>query len=257
MSNTLIKAIDDDELCISVKNVSKSFKNQIIIEDLNLSVHAKEIHGIIGRNGAGKTTLIESIVGFNKIDQGEIRLLNFDSNINREELMKHIGIQPQVANLLPRQTVYETIYLFSSFYKETMEPKEIMELLELTEISAKRVKELSVGQKQRLLVALALIGNPSLIILDEPTTGIDPQIRQLIWNVLRGIRNEGCTIVLTTHYMEEAEKLCDRISILHDKKIIVSGTPKEIINTHRKKPTDSLEDVFLYLTGANLRKEVD
>ncbi|MBD7937296.1 ABC transporter ATP-binding protein [Cytobacillus sp. Sa5YUA1] len=257
MSNTLMKTIDDDEFSISVKNLTKSFKNQKVIENLNLNIHAKEIHGIIGRNGAEKTTLIESIVGFNEIDQGEIRLLNFDSSINREELMKHIGIQPQVANLLPRQTVNETIYLFSSFYKETMEPKEIMELLELTEISAKRVKDLSVGQKQRLLVALALIGNPSLIILDEPTTGIDPQIRQLIWNVLRGIRNEGCTIVLTTHYMEEAEKLCDRISILHDKKIIVSGTPKEIINTHRKKTSDSLEDVFLYLTGSNLRKEVD
>ncbi len=132
-----------------------------------------------------------------------------------------------------------------------------MNVLDLERIKNKRVKSLSTGQKQRLLVALSLIGDPSFIILDEPTTGIDPQVKQLIWKVLQKEKTDHNAILLSTHNMEEAEKICDRVSILHNKKIVASGTPKEIIMNNRKTMNDTLEDVFLHLTGSSLRGEID
>ncbi|MDO7907922.1 ABC transporter ATP-binding protein [Paenibacillus sp. JX-17] len=248
---------DHQPSCLTVNNLTKKFNNESVLENLSMSIYQGEIHGIIGRNGVGKTTLIESIIGLKEIDAGTVNILGEDIKSSRYEIMEAVGIQPQEANLLPRQSVSETIHLFTSFYKESMDPKELMQMMELDQIESKRVKNLSVGQKQRLLVALAMVGNPALIILDEPTTGIDPQIRQLIWRVLRSMKEKGCSILLSTHYMDEAEKLCDRISILHDKKIIVHGSCHEIITEHREKFTDSLEDVFLHLTGTSLRREVD
>jgi ABC-2 type transport system ATP-binding protein len=171
--------------------------------------------------------------------------------------LSHIGVQPQEANLFPRQTVKETLQLFASFYPEPMSIDYLINILELEPILNKKVKALSVGQRQRLLVAVALIGNPKLIILDEPTSGIDPQIRHLIWDCLLEMKEKNKTILLSTHYMDEAEKICDTVSILHNGKIIVSDTPKNIIVNNRKRMTDNLEDVFIYLTGKEIRKEVD
>ncbi|GLO64551.1 MULTISPECIES: ABC transporter ATP-binding protein [Oceanobacillus] len=247
----------EEKSSVVIKGLTKRFQSEVVLDNVDITISKNEIHGIIGRNGAGKTTFIECITGFLPFDSGEVKLLNLEGPQNQKQIMQHIGIQPQVGNLLPRQTVYETIQLFTSFYKESIPVEKLMDLLALNQLETKKIKDLSVGQKQRLLVGLALIGNPSLIILDEPTTGIDPQIRQLIWEVLKEVRDLGSTILLTTHYMEEAHKLCDRISILHNNRFLVTGTPEEIINAHKKHLSDSLEDVFLNLTGTDLRKEID
>ncbi|MFS0749349.1 ABC transporter ATP-binding protein [Oceanobacillus sp. 1P07AA] len=249
----------EEESSVVVNGLTKRFQSEVVLDNVDITIFKNEIHGIIGRNGAGKTTFMECITGFMPFETGELQLLNIEGEGKqyREEIMQHTGIQPQVGNLLPRQTVYETIQLFTSFYKDSIPIGKLIDLLALNQLETKKIKDLSVGQKQRLLVGLALIGNPSLILLDEPTTGIDPQIRHLIWSVLKEVRDSGSTVLLTTHYMEEAEKLCDRISILHNKRFIATGTPEEIINKYKKRSTDTLEDVFLHLTGTDLRREID
>ncbi|WP_042224257.1 ABC transporter ATP-binding protein [Oceanobacillus manasiensis] len=245
------------EPSLIVENITKKYADNIVLDQLSLTINQGEIHGILGRNGIGKTTLIECMVGLRAFNEGAIKFGELDISQDREEIIKQVGIQPQEANLFPRLSVHETMQLFASFYGEPLAYNDIINDLDLESIKNKRIKSLSTGQKQRLLVALSLIGNPSFIILDEPTTGIDPQIRQLIWKVLRKVKTENYSILLSTHSMEEAEKICDRISILHNRKIVATGTPKEIINTYRKTLNDTLEDVFLILTGSSLRGEID
>lgn len=246
-----------NERSMVIENLTKQYTNNVVLDSLSLTINTGEVHGILGRNGVGKTTLIECTVGLKLFNQGTIKIRGMNILEDRDKIIRHVGIQPQEANLFPRLSVMETMQLFSSFYGEITSFHKIMDMLDLDKIKNKRVNSLSTGQKQRLLVALSLIGNPSLIILDEPTTGIDPQIKQLIWKVLTKMKSEDKSILLSTHSMEEAEKICDRISILHDKKIIVTGTPKEIIDKYRKKQNDTLEDVFLLLTGTTLREDID
>ncbi|MFB7155426.1 ABC transporter ATP-binding protein [Lysinibacillus sp. NPDC056232] len=246
-----------DEQSMVIENLTKQYANNVVLDSLSLTINTGEIHGILGRNGVGKTTLIECAVGLKSFNQGSIKIRGLNILEDRDKIIRHVGIQPQEANLFPRLTIMETMELFSSFYGEILSYHNIMEMLDLDKIKNKRVNSLSTGQKQRLLVALSLIGNPSLIILDEPTTGIDPQIKQLIWQVLNKMKSQNKSILLSTHNMEEAEKICDRISILHDKKIILTGTPSEIINKYRKTKNDTLEDVFLLLTGTTLRGGMD
>lgn len=257
MNSVPIEEFLPDESIMIVKDLTKKYSESVVLEQLSLTINKGEIHGILGRNGIGKTTLIECVVGLRPFNQGIVRIIGLNILKDRDKVIKHIGIQPQEANLFPRLTVSETMQLFSSFYGNPHSYTEIMDMLDLGRIKEKRVKSLSTGQKQRLLVALSLIGNPSLIILDEPTTGIDPQIRQLIWKVLQEIKSHNKSILLSTHSMEEAEKVCDRISILHDKKIIATGTPDEIIHKYRRSKSDTLEDVFILLTGSSLRGEID
>ncbi|NWO15013.1 ABC transporter ATP-binding protein [Virgibacillus sp.] len=240
-----------------VDRLTKTYADNMVLDKLSLTIHQGEIHGVLGRNGVGKTTLIECIVGLRPFNHGTIKIKGLDILADRDKIIKQVGIQPQEANLFPRLSIHETMQLFASFYRDSQSYKEIIEMLDLERIKNKRIKSLSTGQKQRLLVALSLIGDPSLIILDEPTTGIDPQIKQLIWKVLQQVKTHNKSILLSTHNMEEAEKICDRISILHNTKIITTGTPKEIITNHRKTMNDTLEDVFLILTGSSLRGEID
>lgn len=257
MTSVSKEGILPEKSLMIVKGLKKEYSDNMVLDELSFTINRGEIHGVLGRNGIGKTTLIECAVGLRPFDQGIIKIIGQDIVKNRDKVIKHVGIQPQEANLFPRLTVEETMELFSSFYGDPHSYTQIMVMLDLEKIKDKRVKSLSTGQKQRLLVALSLIGNPSLVILDEPTTGIDPQIRQLIWKVLREIKSHNRSILLSTHSMEEAEKVCDRISILHDKKIIATGTPNEIINKYRKSSLDTLEDVFILLTGSSLRREID
>ncbi|RIU90166.1 ABC transporter ATP-binding protein [Oceanobacillus picturae] len=245
------------EPSLIVDNLTKKYADNIVLDQLSLTVNPGEIHGILGRNGIGKTTLIECVVGLRPFNQGTIKVRGLDILSSRDEIIKQVGIQPQEANLFPRLSIEETMQLFSSFYGDPLAYSEIMNVLDLERTKNKRVKSLSTGQKQRLLVALSLIGNPSFIILDEPTTGIDPQVKQLIWKVLQKEKTDHNAILLSTHNMEEAEKICDRVSILHNKKIVASGMPKEIIMNNRKTMNDTLEDVFLHLTGSSLRGEID
>ena len=213
-----------------------------------------EIHGILGRNGAGKTTLIECLVGLRSYETGHVELFG-ETDIHF--VLQKVGIQPQEANLFPRQTAEEILQLFSSFYEKPMELRTLIELLEMQPLLKKKVKDLSVGQRQRLLVSLALVGDPDLVILDEPTSGLDPQVRRLIWECLLEMKSKRKTILLSTHYMEEAEKICDTIFILHDKHIVAEGSPQEVVRKHRKKFNDRLEGVFVHLTGKALRGGLD
>lgn len=231
--------------CVVVKNLHKSYHDHLVLEGVNMTLYYGEIYGILGRNGVGKTTLIECMVGLRPYEQGEVVILGA-TDVN--EVIEQVGIQPQEANLFPRQTVEETLKLFASFYKQPMDIKTLIDMLEMNDILKKQVKDLSVGQRQRLLVSLALVGDPTLIILDEPTSGLDPQVRRFIWDCLIKMKERNKTILLSTHYMDEAEKICDRISILHNKKIVAEGSLQELIQEHRKKMTDTLEDIFIYLT---------
>ncbi|MEI3611090.1 ABC transporter ATP-binding protein [Pseudogracilibacillus sp. SO30301A] len=243
-----------DEYCVEINGLSKSYGNQLVLNNVNMKLGSGGIYGILGRNGVGKTTLLECMIDLRPYKKGEVNILG-ESNI--QKVKNKIGIQPQEANLFPRQTVMEILQLFGSFYQDSINIVELMDMLEMDKIKNKKVKDLSVGQRQRLLVSVALVGNPDFIILDEPTSGLDPQIRHLIWDCLQRMKEKGKTILLSTHYMEEAEKICDMLYILHDTSIVAEGSPKSIIQQHRKTYSDRLEDVFIHITGKNIRGEID
>jgi ABC-2 type transport system ATP-binding protein len=210
---------------IRVENLSKSYNGQPVLKQIQLDVKQGEIVGILGRNGAGKTTLIECLVGLRTRDEGKITIMGMDLDKHIQEIKSIIGVQPQEASLFQRQTVLETLTLFSSFYKNPLNVSDLAVELNLKELQKKHVKDLSAGQKQRLLIALAMMGDPKILILDEPTSGLDPQVRLLLWNVLKRLRQKGKTILLSTHYMDEAEALCDRVAILHEGRIAAIGAP--------------------------------
>jgi ABC-2 type transport system ATP-binding protein len=243
---------------ICVENLTKSYKNIKVIDDLSLNVQEGEIFGILGRNGAGKTTFIECMVGLRKRDKGTVKIMNVLTDENQEQIKHIIGVQPQEASLFQRQTVLETLKLFSSFYSKSIDINDLMEELNLKDLEKKLVKSLSKGQKQRLLIAIAMIGDPKILILDEPTSGLDPQVRIMLWEFLKKLKNQGKTILLSTHYMDEAEELCDKVAILHDGKFAAVGTPKELIEKYTVEGKKrNLESAFIHLTGKDLRGGFD
>ncbi|HYN20815.1 MAG TPA: ABC transporter ATP-binding protein, partial [Thermoanaerobaculia bacterium] len=190
-----------------------------------------ECFGLLGPNGAGKTTTIEILEGLTPPDAGEVEILSSAWTRNGRELRERIGISLQETQLYDKLTVEETIRLFRSFYQEGREPEEVLVQLALEEKRSSRVGKLSGGQKQRLAVACALVGNPEILFLDEPTTGLDPQSRLQLWQQVVTFRSGGGTVLLTTHYMDEAERLCDRVAIIDHGKVIALGTPSELIST--------------------------
>ena len=196
-----------------------------------MSVAAGECFGLLGPNGAGKTTTIEILEGLTPPDSGEVQVLGMPWREGAEgrALRERLGIQLQETQLADKLTVAETLGLFRSFYKQSHTVDEVLGLVELDEKRRARVVTLSGGQKQRLAVACALVSKPELLFLDEPTTGLDPQSRRQLWEIIRRFRDAGGTVLLTTHYMEEAERLCDRVAIMDHGKIIALGTPKELI----------------------------
>jgi ABC-2 type transport system ATP-binding protein len=199
------------------------------VNGLDLTVNTGECFGLLGPNGAGKTTTIEILEGLLPPTAGEVEVLGQRWGVDDDALRQRIGITLQETQLADKQTVLETLTLFRSFYKKGLEPRAALEAVQLTEKAHAHVSKLSGGQKQRLAVGCALVGDPELLFLDEPTTGLDPQTRRHLWDILRQLRAQGRTILLTTHYMDEAERLCDRIAIVDHGKVIALGSPRELI----------------------------
>ncbi|MEA2571740.1 MAG: type transport system ATP-binding protein [Acidobacteriota bacterium] len=216
-------------LAVSCVGLKKHYSDVKAVDGLDLSVGLGECFGLLGPNGAGKTTTIEILEGLTPRDSGEVSILSRTWEHDERELRERIGISLQETQLSDKLTVIETLTLFRSFYRRGHEPDELLRDLSLDEKRNARVGKLSGGQKQRLAVACALIGNPDILFLDEPTTGLDPQSRLQLWDVVARFRAGGGTVLLTTHYMDEAERLCDRIAIVDHGRLIALGTPKELI----------------------------
>jgi len=247
------------DVAFQCTGLHKRYGDVVAVDGLSLSVRRGECFGLLGPNGAGKTTTIEILEGLLAPDTGDVEVLGLRWDRHEHELRQRLGIQLQETQLADKLTVEETLRLFRSFYDRG---REVADLLRMVELESKRkswVSKLSGGQKQRLSVACALAGSPDVLFLDEPTTGLDPQSRRQLWGILDSFRAGGGTILLTTHYMDEAEVLCDRVAIVDKGKVIALDTPKALISglgepkviTHH----GTLEDVFMSLTGRLLREE--
>ncbi|MCL5411225.1 MAG: ABC transporter ATP-binding protein [Patescibacteria group bacterium] len=248
---------------IEVKNLVKKYGKFTAVDGISFEVKKGEIFGILGPNGAGKTTTLEMIEGLREINSGEILLDGINVKDNPNDIKRLIGIQLQSSSFFDHLNLKELLTLFGSFYNQKINPMEILAEVELTDKAKSTVKSLSGGQKQRFSIASAMVNDPIVLFLDEPTTGLDPQARRHLWNFIRQIQKKGKTVVLTTHYMEEAEELCDRIAIMDRGKILTLDTPenliKNLLKTGFKKKKiiqeANMEDVFLNLTGHGLREE--
>ncbi len=218
------------EAVISVTNLAKRYGDVLAVDGITFEVRRGEVFGLLGPNGAGKSTTIEILEGLRSQDGGQASVLGLDVRHQADALKERIGVQLQTAALYPRLTVIEILDLFASFYRHSRPSDELIRELDLVERRNARSKDLSGGQRQRLSVALALVNNPELVFLDEPTTGMDPAARRSLWELIRGLQARGRTVLLTTHYMEEAEELCDRIAIMDHGKILEMGTVRELIS---------------------------
>src|SRR5262245_9132520 len=217
-------------LCRNLRKQYPARPNPIeAVDGLDLEVQTGECFGLLGPNGAGKTTTIEILEGLLPPTSGDVEVLGQRWGADDDELRQRLGISLQETRLAEKLTVFETLTLFRSFYREGRAPQTVLEEVSLTEKANAYVGKLSGGQRQRLAVACALVGDPELLFLDEPTTGLDPQSRRQLWEILRAFRSQGRTIMLTTHYMDEAERLCDRVGIVDHGKVIALGSPAELI----------------------------
>lgn len=222
------------DLAIRCKNLTKVYPGGVTaVGGLDLEVRSGECFGLLGPNGAGKTTTIEVLEGILKPTSGEVEILGHTWGNGDRAIREQIGVSLQETRLSEKLTVRETLKLFRSFYPRGISPEEGIELISLSEKTHARVGKLSGGQRQRLAVACALVGNPELLFLDEPTTGLDPQSRRKIWDILKRFRADGHTILLTTHYMDEAERLCDRVAVVDQGKVIALGSPNDLIASLR------------------------
>lgn len=217
---------------IHVSSIRKTYSSVVAVDDVSFDVHAGEIFGLIGPNGAGKTTTMECVEGLRKPDRGVVSVLGLDPFRDVYALQNRIGVQLQEAQLQKRIKVWEALDLWASLYQKRVDAGRLLEQLGLAEKRHAWFMTLSGGQKQRLFIALALINDPEVVFLDELTTGLDPQARRAIWDLVRGIRERGKTVFLTTHLMEEAERLCDRVAIIDHGRIVDMGTPGELIARH-------------------------
>jgi ABC-2 type transport system ATP-binding protein len=219
-------------LAIRCSNLTKTYPGKPPVEavrGLDLEVESGECFGVLGPNGAGKTTTIEILEGLLPASGGEVEVLGMRWSESPDQIRQQIGVSLQETQLSEKLSVLETLTLFRSFYHRGIDPRQAVERVSLQEKSQAWVKTLSGGQKQRLAVATALVGDPQLLFLDEPTTGLDPQSRRELWEIVRDCRKQGKTVLLTTHYMEEAERLCDRVAIVDRGKVIALGAPAELI----------------------------
>lgn len=214
---------------LSIHGLRKAYGNVVAVDDLDLEAYAGECFGLLGPNGAGKTTTIEICEGLTAPDSGTVELFGLTWRQHAAELRERIGIQLQETQFPEKLTVEEIVRLFRSFYRCGLSVSRIIETVQLTEKKNARVGGLSGGQKQRLAMACALVGDPHLLFLDEPTTGLDPQARRHLWDLVEDLKSAGRTIILTTHYMEEAERLCDRVAVMDHGRVISVGTPRELI----------------------------
>ena len=217
------------EALVAVNHLVKRYGRFIAVNDVSFTIQRGEIFGLLGPNGAGKTTTLEIIEGLRRADGGQVIVDGLDVRRDRRAVQRRIGVQLQTTTLFDELTVRETIQLFGSFYPSARSADELLAEVALDEKARARPNDLSGGQRQRLALALALVNDPALLLLDEPTTGLDPQSRHLLWETIRGLRERGKTILLTTHFMDEAQTLCDRIAILDGGRIIAEDTPAGLI----------------------------
>jgi ABC-2 type transport system ATP-binding protein len=216
---------------IQCRELRKTYDGKVeAVRGLNLEIQAGECFGLLGPNGAGKTTTIEILEGLLEPTSGQVTILGHTWKENTRELREWLGISLQETRLSEKLTVRETVELFSGFYREPLPPREVLEQMQLEEKADAWVGKLSGGQRQRLAVATALVGNPKVLFLDEPTTGLDPQSRRQLWDIIRSFQQAGGTVLLTTHYMDEAERLCDRLAIIDHGQVIAEGTPADLID---------------------------
>ena len=246
-------------LAVRCDRLMKKYSDVVAVDGLSLHVERGECFGLLGPNGAGKTTTIEILEGLLAPDDGDVEVLGLRWGTDDRELRQRLGIQLQETQLAEKLTVDETLRLFRSFYNDGPGVDELLSTVELESKRRSWVGTLSGGQKQRLAVACALAGKPDLLFLDEPTTGLDPQSRHQLWDVLRRFRGRGGTVLLTTHYMDEAQTLCDRVAIVDHGRVIAQGTPRDLIAS-LGAPTvvvheGTLEDVFMARTGRHLRDD--
>jgi ABC-2 type transport system ATP-binding protein len=213
---------------VTVQNLVKKYGRLIAVNDVSLSIHEGEIFGIIGPNGAGKTTTVECISGLRAPDSGSISVYGLSPQKDRNKIREFVGVQLQESALPPRIKVREAVKLFASFYSNPLDPDQLLEALGIEQIVNSSFKNLSGGQKQRVSVALALVGNPKLAILDELTTGLDPEARREIWSLIENMRDRGVTVILVTHFMDEAERLCDRLALINHGTVTALDTPEAI-----------------------------
>jgi len=225
----------------------------VAVDGIDLRIAAGECFGLLGPNGAGKTTTVEILEGLSEPTSGVVELFGLSWRRNEAALRERVGVALQETQLTDKQSVEETLQLFRSFYEN---PRPLQTLLDEVQLDEKRtawVGKLSGGQRQRLALACALVGAPEILFLDEPTTGLDPQSRRQVWELVSAYKGRGGTVLLTTHYMEEAERLCDRVAVVDHGRIIQEGAPRALIVEHVGTPEGTLEDVFVALTGRSLR----
>ncbi|HEY3927666.1 MAG TPA: ABC transporter ATP-binding protein [Candidatus Koribacter sp.] len=220
-----------EQVVVRCKDLKKTYEGKVeAVRGLDLTIYSGQCFGLLGPNGAGKTTTIEILEGLLDATSGEVEILGHTWKKDSRALREMIGISLQETRLGEKLTVRETVHLFAGFYKQSRPVDQVLEELSLTEKAAARVGKLSGGQKQRLAIAAALVASPKILFLDEPTTGLDPQSRRQVWDIVRRFQQAGGTVLLTTHYMDEAERLCDYISIIDHGKVIAEGTPAELIS---------------------------
>lgn len=246
---------------VSVKDLVKVYDDKKVVKGINFEVKKGEIFGILGPNGAGKTTTLEMIEALRPIDGGSITVDGLDVRKQSQDVKRIIGVQPQSPAFQDKQKLTEIIELFAAAYGEKVNALEFLKDVDLEEKANSFAEALSGGQKQRLSIAAALVHNPRVFFLDEPTTGLDPQARRNLWDLVRKVRDKGVTVIMTTHYMDEAELLCDRVAVMDNGEIIALDTPKALIKQllgrgfKKTQPVEqaNLEDVFIDLTGKELR----
>ena len=251
------------ETIIRVKELVKNYGNFQAVKGISFDVQEGEIFGLLGPNGAGKSTTLEIIETLREKTSGEVWVNGLNLDKDPDEIKKIIGVQLQTSGYYPGLNLLQLIELFCGLYNRQVNPVELLEMVNLKDKAKAKVKELSGGQKQRFSIATTLINDPKIVFLDEPTTGLDPQARRNLWDLVRNIRDKGTTVIITTHYMDEAEVLCDRVAIIDSGKIIAMESPDRLIDnlvsSGFEKPKEvkqaNLEDVFIKLTGHSLREE--
>jgi ABC-2 type transport system ATP-binding protein len=247
---------------ITVTNLVKQYGDFTAVKGISFDVYAGEIFGLLGPNGAGKSTTLEIIETLRNKTSGRITVDGYDLDLDAEKIKKVIGVQLQASGYYPGLSLIELIELFGGLYNRKVDPLEYLDLVNLRDKARARYKQLSGGQKQRFSIATTLINRPKIVFLDEPTTGLDPQARRNLWELIHQIRSQGATIVLTTHYMDEAENLCDRVGIIDKGQIIAMASPEKLIDDliaggfarEKQVKKANLEDVFIELTGREWRE---
>ena len=250
------------ETIIQVKDLTKSYGDFEAVRGISFDVYKGEIFGLLGPNGAGKSTTLEIIETLRQKSGGTVMVDGMNLDTDPEAIKKIIGVQLQTAGFYPNLNLTELIHLFVGLYQMEMDPMELLAKVNLEDKAKAKFKELSGGQKQRFSIATTLINRPKIIFLDEPTTGLDPQARRNLWDLILEIRNNGTTVIITTHYMDEAEVLCDRVAIIDSGKIIGINSPNQLIDELvesgfekvKEVKKANLEDVFIHMTGKQLRE---